>query len=162
MLRDVLQFDRNRQDAIKRVFSIRRTNSIFFGVGDAETMEFNDMMYSHNKIFLYTDKNFTAWDTHKRRDGILYWTKGTQPQDSTCMDGQIEKHYGSITPKTMIQSIVALEGTGDLHVAIYDYKSFNIYLAGATPVQPDGSFIPAYDKAYVRIDMNEMFGVKRP
>ena len=119
------------------------------------------MMYSHNKIFLYTDKNFTAWDTHKRRDGILYWTKGTQSQDSTCMDGQIEKYYGEIT-NSKSDNGVYCRGQGDLHVAIYDYKNFNIYLAGAAPIQPDGSLIPAYERAYVRIDMKEMFKVQRP
>ena len=47
-------------------------------------------------------------------------------------------------------------------MAIYDYKNLEIYLAGATPVQPDGSYTPAYDRAYLKLPMKVLFTEEPP
>ena len=162
LLRDVLQFSNTKEEAIGRAFSVRRTNSIFFGVGDMHSMAFNEMKYAHNELIIYNDKNFTAWNTHPAIDGVLFVTKGTQPQDSTCMAGQIEKYYGKITPEILTRYITATEATGDLHIAIYDFKNFNMYLAGATPVKEDGSYVPAYERPYLKVNLKVLFTMEPP
>ena len=87
LLRDILQYSQTKEDAIERAFSVRRTNAIFLGVGDKSSMAFEEWKYAHNELIIYNDKNFTSYDTHPAMDGVLFTTKGLQPQDSTCMAG---------------------------------------------------------------------------
>ena len=48
-----------------------------------------------------------------------------------------------------------LEATTEFHVGIYDFKKLNICLAGATPVDEEGRYTPAYERAYLKLDLNE-------
>lgn len=55
-----------------------------------------------------------------------------------------------------------MEATGDLHIAIYDFKNFNMYLAGATPVKEDGSYVPAYERPYLKVNLKVLFTMEPP
>jgi isopenicillin-N N-acyltransferase like protein len=65
MMRDIIQFDQTRFDAVTRMKSIPRTCTIFLGVGDSVTDEMTLVEYGYGDLHVYSDKNFTEWDTSK-------------------------------------------------------------------------------------------------
>ena len=58
--------------------------------------------------------------------------------------------------------ITPLEAAGEFHVAIYDFKNWNIYLAGVTLVDEEGHYTPAYERAYMKVDLKSLYTMKLP
>ena len=63
-MKDVLQFDLTKDEAIDRAMNTRRTANMYFGVGDSTTDSFYETQYGSNKLLVYTDKNFPGWEEH--------------------------------------------------------------------------------------------------
>ena len=86
LLRDILQYSPTKEDAIVRAFSVRRTNAIFLG-GETRAQ-----WPSRNGSSPQRAHHLQRQELHLLRhtpamDGILFTTKGIQPQDSTCIAG---------------------------------------------------------------------------
>jgi len=47
VLRDILQYDTNKEDAIARIYNTNRTCAFFLGIGDSKSMTFDIVEYSH-------------------------------------------------------------------------------------------------------------------
>ena len=71
----------------------------------------------------------------------------------------MEKYYGSLDPSTIKEYVTSMHQTGDLHIAIYDFKYKFMYVANASPFS-DGKYIPAYDRPFVRLNLNQLFTEK--
>jgi hypothetical protein len=126
-------------------------------MGFKEENQFFETMYGANKWEIFSDKNFTSFPTHPRQDGLLYVNKRTQPSHDLCTHDMIQEAYGNITAEWMIRDFSARHKTGDLHVAVYDFPSDSLYLSGASPMDKEGNFEYAYDRAYLKLSMEKLF-----
>jgi len=161
VLRDILQYDTDIDSAINRLNKAERTCSIFVGLGDNSINQARILEYSHDFVNVGDDKNFPEWDEHPSMDGVVYLDKHSQPSTDTCMGGLLETYYGDIDALKILQYIAPRQETGDMHVAVYDYAENYMYVSNASPVPPNGNatqVVPAYNRPYIRLDMNQLFG----
>lgn len=163
-MKDVLQFDKSKEDAVRRGFGIRRTASMFFGVGDSNTDSFFESQYAANKFLIYNDRNFTAWEEHPVIENVLWWTKTTQPDHKNpCTRDKILAQWGNIDAEWIIREWTATHGSGDVHAAVYDFYNGHLYAASAEPNTENKRGAPANQRPYLKLDMNYHFNeVSRP
>jgi len=157
LLRDILQYDGGIDDAITRIINADRTCSIFIGLGDTLINEFRAIEYSLDIVRMFDDANYPEYPAHPRMPGLVYIDKHTQPSNDPCLSSLLTKFYGNITPQITKEYITAELQTGDTHIAIYDYKQNYMYIANASPYNPNTGFIPAYNSPFVRLDMLQLF-----
>ena len=69
------------------------------------------------------------------------------------MNDCLHEIYGSVTGLNTFQYITALEQTGDMHIAIYDFGEDEMYVANASP---DGKQL-AYDSTFVQFTMTKLW-----
>jgi hypothetical protein len=73
---------------------------------------------------------------------------------------KLRAEYGHIDAAALIRTASLLQ-TGDAHAAIYDYHGNYMYVAAASsPSTPP--VIGAYDRPFLRLDMNVMFNEPHP
>jgi len=156
LLRDILQFDSNIDDALSRIASAHRTCSIHIGLGDISG-EFKEIDYAHQSVTVYDDYNFPEYPGHPKFKGLVYLDKHVQPSHNQCLGSLLQKYYGQITPENTIQYITSLHQTGDMHIAIYDFANKYMYVSNASPVE---HFVKAYDRKFVRFNMGKLFNEK--
>jgi len=158
ILRDILQFDATLDSALNRITKAHRTCDLILGVGDGKSSAFRGIQYSASVANYYTDTdNMPVADWHPRIENVVYYGMDWLcPGYSKVLAQQLTKHHGDITPENTIRDITAITQTGDLHLAIYDLTDGVLFVANA---RRDGVSGPrmAYDRAFVRIDMNKVF-----
>jgi hypothetical protein len=160
LLRDILQFDADIDQTLSRIASAERTCSIFIGLGD-HTNTFRAVEYSYQQIQVWNDYNFPAYKNHPRMPGLVFIDKHTQPSEDPCMGSLMQQYYGSLDAVTTIRYITALEQTGDMHIAIYDFANQYMYVSNASPYNSTtGSCVPAYERPFTRLDMGKLFKEK--
>jgi len=153
LLRDILQFDNTLDDAINRMVNAERTCAVYLGVGDGN--------YGQFRLFEYTSASLKVFDDHNlpyqpHFDGVVY--RGI---NEGCLVQRIQSLYGNITAENIIRSLVTYTGTGDLHLAVYDFKRMLMYVSNA---QVKGGPPPAKgcERQFVGLDANKLFAVARP
>ncbi|XP_006823777.1 protein dcd1A-like [Saccoglossus kowalevskii] len=163
LLRDVLQYDNTLDDSINRIANAHRTCDLLLGVGDAKLNTFRGVAYSAGVSNFYDDQNMMpVGDWHPRMEGLVYYSRGWVHADWTAvLARQLKKYYGNITPANTIRDLVSIVQTGDTHTAIYDLKNGLMYVANARKDGASGAKM-AYDRPFVRMDMNTLFGETRP
>jgi isopenicillin-N N-acyltransferase like protein len=163
LLRDVLQFDQTLDDSINRMANAHRTCSLILGVGDGKLPAFRGVQYSHDVANFFDDQNMQpVYDWHPRMTDVVYYGMDWLcPGFNVVMNKQLTQFYGNITAENTIRSITSIVQTGDLHIAIYDLTNMVLHTANA---RGDGESGPAmaYDRSFVRIDMNAVFSVQPP
>lgn len=157
LLRDILQFDEDTDEALSRIASAERTCSIFIGVGD-DNNDFKAVQYSHEEVHILNDRNFPQFANHTRHEGLVYVDKHVQWSKHQCMPALMNSLYGNLSPETIIRYVTALEQTGDMQVVVYDYLHHHMYVSNAAPVDAQGNCAKAYDRPFVRFHMDDLFG----
>jgi hypothetical protein len=69
------------------------------------------------------------------------------------MNDLLHAAYGNVTGLLTLQYITALEQTGDMHIAIFDFGADALYVANASP---DGTQL-AYDATFVGFSMSALW-----
>lgn len=156
LLRDILQFDRDTDEALSRIASAERTCSIFIGVGDDQD-DFKAVQYSHEEVHIWNDRNFPEFANHTRHRGLVYVDKHVQWSKHECMPALMNSLYGKLSPEAIIRYVTALEQTGDMQVVVYDYQHHHMYVSNAAPVDDQGRCAKAYDRPFVRFHMDDLF-----
>lgn len=156
LLRDILQFDTDADQALSRIASAHRTCSIFIGVGD-DRDQFKLVEYSHETVNVYNDHNFPAYGNHTLKQGLVYVDKHVQPSHDQCLPALLDKYYGSLSPDVVRQYITSQFRTGDMHIAIYDYGAHTMDVANAAPKDAQGNVVKAYDRTFIRLQMDDLF-----
>jgi len=155
VMRDVVNFDTTREEAVRRLYAAKRTNCVWLGLGD--DTGFNLVKYHTEDPEVYDNSNFT--DYHPPIDHVMYISRDAGHYQ--CYESNIKKYYGKITPALLASDFVAMEKTGPTHVAIFDYANKKALLAAAGIADAQGNSIPAYDMPYVQVDMAAHFAKKR-
>jgi hypothetical protein len=69
------------------------------------------------------------------------------------MNDLLHAAYGSVTGLLTLQYVTALERTGDMHIAVYDWGADTLHVANASP---DGAEL-AYDATFVGFSMSALW-----
>lgn len=159
LLRDILQFDDDVDAAMNRIYNARRTCSIWVGLGSGKTDRFRVVQYSHEVVNQYDDFNFPAYPPyHPQFDGLVFVDKHVQPSHHMCLGSLMKKYYGRIEPALTAKDITAVHQTGDMHIAIMDYATWEMWVSNASPYDAKTkSAEPAYNRKFTVFDMAKAF-----
>jgi len=154
VLRDILQFDRTVDDAISRVTDVTRTCWIWVGVGDNTTGEFRLINYSAPSINVFDPYN-SPFEPHI--EDMVY--VGINQQ---CLSELLTGYRGQIDPQVVIQNILPVVQTGDLHAVVYDFQHNLMFVSNAPMLNVTSGSSNAFDRIFVQLDMNEMWAEQPP
>jgi len=166
VLRDILQFDTTKEQGEERLKNANRTCSIFVGIGDHQSGEFNAVEYSPDIFEVFQDNTpFPGFKPmspeHPLFSDLVYIDKHVQPSSDPCMAQLLQQNYGSIDPLNTI-NLISLFQTGDLHAAVYDYGANKMYIGvanqtGPYPPPDQNAILPAYSRPFLSFDMTSLF-----
>lgn len=69
------------------------------------------------------------------------------------MNDLLHAAYGNITGLLTLQYVTALEQTGDMHIAVFDFGADRLFVANAAP----GGAQLAYDATFVEFTMSSLW-----
>lgn len=158
VLRDVLQYATDLDSALSILKEAHRTCSIHVGVGSSKTGEFRGVQYSYKHLNIFNWMDQPASEAHPTLTNVVYWDKHVQPSSNPCFGSLLQHFYGHLDVENTRQ-IAAEAQTGDMQIAIFDFKGNEVYVANA---RADGESGPdnAYDRSYVRFNMTAIFAEK--
>jgi isopenicillin-N N-acyltransferase-like protein len=161
MLRDILEFDSSVGEALKRMESVKRTCSIWVGVGaPASPEKFTVVQYDREFVRHFNDSNLeTLNPQHPQLSDVLYVDKHVQPSHDPCLGSLLQDAHGAITPEMLVR-VASVHETGDTHVAVYDFLRMQMLVSNASPLV-NNSVTSAYNRAFVRLDMKSLFALQQ-
>jgi isopenicillin-N N-acyltransferase-like protein len=161
MLRDILEFDTSIEDALSRMESVKRTCSIWVGVGSPSSPEkFTVVQYDREFVRHFNDSNLEASNPqHPQLPDVVYVDKNKQPSHDPCLGSLLQSAHGAITPEALVR-VASMHETGDTHVAVYDFLHMQMLVSNASPFV-NNSVVPAYNRAFVRLDMKALFALQQ-
>ncbi len=161
-----MKYETNLNDAVTRVENSNRTCNLIIGVGSGKDSLVNGLEYSGYVLNPYNDSTLLpvndTW--HPVIPGVVYngmdWLC---PNYDTVLAQQLQTWYGFIDEQTLIHNVLPTVQTGDLHIAVYDLTSSNIFVSfmrteNADPNEPQY----AYERQFTHLDMNRIFATKKP
>ncbi|GMH74798.1 hypothetical protein TL16_g06559 [Triparma laevis f. inornata] len=168
LLRDVLEKESTFQGADNRITDADRTCNLILGVGDAKTSQFNAVQYSADVVnFITSDNLLPVNDTwHAPITDITYFGMDWLcPAYSEVLHDQLVANV-PLTPANMIEDVIAITQTGNLHIAVYDLAENNVYLSFARKSSDDGKNDRegdmAFERTFTRIDTAALFSTPQP
>lgn len=171
VLRDILQNAATREEAEDYVQSVNRTWSIFIGVGDFSTQKFDIIGYKQSDATVYNDETMPTVTEQPYMESVVYVDKHPQPSHEGAagtLPTALQDFYGDISASNS-RTILQYHGTGDVHIAIYDYVA-NEMLVSIGRVNKKGEYKPdggeddslwkAYNRPYVRFYLDQLWEQK--
>lgn len=157
LLRNILESDVRLEDAITRMQQAKRTCSVWLGIGSWEENKFNAVGYAYENITVYDDSNLEVGNAqHPQIQDVVYVDKHKQPSHDPCLGNILEALHSQITAETLARNVTAIHGTGDTHLAVYDYTNMQMYVSNASP-WVNNTAVPAYARPFVLLDMASLF-----
>lgn len=152
VLRNVVEYADNLEDAVNTLYDSNRTYEVFLGVGSQVDHSFRGFQYAYAQLNMYTDQNWTYnfSDYHPQLDGVIYFADGGS---NTCIANILEANYGNITAELIYRQITGLHHTGNTIMAVYSYDTNEVYLSFATNLQP------AYLNPIFYLNMTQLFNI---
>ena len=144
VLRDVLQYSDNLDDAVKMIEQATRTSSYLFCVGDAKIPDARSIKAGRTVFEVYTDQ--TNPNTVIKE--MVYFSMGITSSWNTKVYQFLKPRYGQIDVYTGIELMQQL-GTGDLHAISYDPTHNRLFVANAGMDQSN-----AFDRDFVEFDLS--------
>jgi hypothetical protein len=168
VLRDILQFSKNKEEAEAHMKEVKRTWAIWVGVGDGSSQELNLVGYKGDSANVYTDETMPTMNGQPFIKDIAYVDKHPQPSRDGAngtLPTALKHYYGAIDIPTTSQ-VVKYHETGDLHWAAYDFKNQKMALA-VGKINKDGEYMPvggddsclwcAYNRPMVIFDLEQLW-----
>jgi len=162
-LRDILQFDTTLEEGIARMEKGPRTTSLLFAIGDGKKGEARGLQTSRTFCNVFDPDNLEPLtDTHPRIPNIVYWGMSWNvPKYDSRLSTMLTTHYGQLHGEITVREILPSVGTGNLQVAVYDLTNMVVWTANAGANDEAGPR-EAYNRAYVKLDMNQLFSREKP
>jgi len=157
VLRDILQFDKTKEDAIARMNTTDRTCSIYVGVGDNVSNQMDIVEYSYESLTPYNSTTYPSTTAHPYIEDVIYVDKYVQPSGSPCLGNVLNEGWGNIDAKYLFQQAAARLQTGDMHIAVYDYVNLFMYVSNAQIYVPGQPQLMAYQRPFTRLNMSAIF-----
>lgn len=163
ILRDILQFSKNRVDAEEYLKQANRTWGIWVGIGDYETQVLDLVAYRQEDAVVYTDKTIGEMTGMPYIESVCYVDKHPQPSHdgvNGSLPTALSDFWGQISLETT-KTIVQAHQTGDVHIASYDFTAKQMYVAigkvdkaGEYGENGEGK---AYNRPYLAFDLNDLW-----
>ena len=141
MLRDMLQFNSTGDAALETMQNADRTCNLILGVGDGkpESQVFHGVSSDADLLTVYTDTylmpkvNDDGVDmTHEDIENVVYWGMDWFcPPFHKQLHDRIVANWGAITAENTMRDIIPRTNTGNMHIAVYDYNNWDMYVAFA-------------------------------
>jgi len=168
VLRNILEKSKSKADAEAYMQSVPRTWAMWVGVGDFATNTFDLVGYKQDSALVYTDVTMPPMTGQPYLESIAYVDKHPQPSGegpTGSLPTALADFYGNITSETS-KIITQTHGTGDLHIASYDFQNNVMYVAIGR-INHDGQYKPtggsdgdvwkAYNRPYFKFNLNDLF-----
>lgn len=169
VLREILEFSKTREEAEAYLASVKRTWAIWVGIGDYASQKFDLVGYKEDSATPYTDATMPQMTGQPYLEDICYVDKHPQPSGdgpTGTLPTALQAFYGNITLDTT-KVVTQYHQTGDLHTAIYDYKSKQMYLSIGR-INHDGKYCPdsdcsdpdkwmAYNRPSVKFNLEDLW-----
>lgn len=163
MLQDILRYDMDTDSALSRIATANRTCSIWIGLGDGNANSFKLVSYSNQLVQIWNPNNFVPYQNHDHFNDLLFINKHVQPSTEPCMNDVFHWLYGTVNATDLYQYVAALEETGDMHIAVYDFASSTMYVSNASPGDGHGNgVVPAYNRPFLQFNMTQLWNLAPP
>jgi len=175
MLRDILQFNSTGDEGLKTMQDADRTCNLILGVGDGkpESQVFHGVSSDAGLLTVYTDTYLEPQVneegvnmTHPMIENVVYWGMDWFcPPFHQQMHDRIVANWGNITAENTMRDIIPRTNTGNMHIAVYDYNNWDMYVAFARQNKykdNDDERLNAWERSYTRLPMEEIFMEKSP
>jgi len=164
MLRDILQFDHTIDDALSRMADQTRTCDLILGVGDGNLGYVRGVQYSYSVVNIMDDLNMRpvnqTW--HFRIPEMVYfgmdWLCGAY---NLVLGTQLKANWGTLTLPIAIRDVIGVEGSGDVHAAVYDLTTNQLAVSFASP-HGTGGCAQAYCRQFTVFDTLKLFAEPQP
>jgi len=167
VIRDIMQFANNIDDAVAFTEGITRTWAIFIGVGEVDGGQFRALGYRKKNLQVFGPDNISSVTHAPAFDDVVYIDKHPQPShDNVTMPALMAKYHGSLDYSAAVQYIPRVMQSGDMHVAVYDFGARQAYVSVGL-VTADGNYGKdgisgkACNRPYIKFDMDDML-LKQP
>jgi len=122
------------------------------------------MQYSYSVVNVMDDLNMrpvnSTW--HFRVPEAVYFGMDYEcPAFSFMLGTQLKANWGTLTIESAIRDVVAVEGSGDVHAAVYDLTSNQLAVSFAAP-HGVGGCEEAYCRQYTMFDTKTLFAESHP
>lgn len=168
VLRDILQLTSSREEAEAYLQQARRTWAIWVGIGDFKTNVFDLVGYTEESALVYTDETMPSMTGMPYLESVCYVDKHPQPSHDGAtgtLPTALTDFYGNITQETS-KIITQYHGTGDLHIASYDFGANSMYVSVGR-INSDGKYCPedcpdskewnAHNRPYLRFSLSDLW-----
>jgi len=164
VLRDLLQNTKTRAEAEAYLISIQRTWGIWIGIGDYVSQKLDLVAYQQASVQVYTDVTMPSMTGAPYIKDVAYVDKHPQPSHSTDLSQALQDFYGNISCETS-KTITKFHSTGDVHIASYDFKANQMYVAigkvnDKFQYGPEGGntdLWKAYNRPFVQFNLNDLW-----
>jgi len=166
VLRDVLQFSSNIEEAKNTVTNANRTCNLIIGLGSGKDQHVYGTQYSGRVANFYDNTNqLPVNDTWHPvvQDTVYNGMDWLCPGYTQPLGEQLQKYNGQIDENVIIGNILPTVQTGNLHIAVFDDKDQNMHVSfckrsTADPAEPNY----AYERQFTRLHMKDIFAQKAP
>lgn len=162
VIRDMLQFSETKENAIEIAKNAKRTWSVWLGVGDTKSQEFDAILYDMEEARVLNDTTLPALTNQSYFEDVAYIDKHPQPSSSDdTMTDLVKQYYGNLSASNVVQNFPRLMQSGDVHVAAYDMGTRVAYVSrGMTDSK--GQFLRyAYEAPFLSFDMDMLWNEKK-
>jgi len=164
MLRDILQFDATVDDALSRMADQARTCDLILGVGDGNLGYVRGVQYSYSVVNIMNDRNMrpvnNTWHFHVPE--VVYWGMDWLCAGPALVLGtQLRANWGTLTLESAVRDVVGVQGSGDVHAAVYDLTTNEIVVSFAAP-HGVGGCEKAYCRQFTHFNTLKLFAEPHP
>ncbi len=134
VMRRMLQFANNIDEAVDMAHNANRTWAIFLGAGQrgpsAKTGKpIRIMTYRQTDVNDYDDQTISQITGAKVLPYVAYVDKHPQPSRSDNLGSLLTAQWGNITAEWTVQNAPRKTGSGDVHIAIYDFHHDRVFIS---------------------------------
>lgn len=166
VLRDILEYSQTKAEAEKYLENANRTWGMWVGIGDYATMTFDLVGYQQSSSVAYNDVTMPSMTGQPYIPNVAYVDKHPQPSHDSpngTLPTALMDFYGNISLETS-KTITKYHQTGDVHIASYDFKAKQMYLAigrinddGDFGDEGDSDMWKAYNRPYLSFSLNDLW-----
>ena len=167
VIRDMLDAA-SKEEAHAIAEKATRTWGVWLGVGDARSSSFLAIEYTRASANAYDAATLPKLTGQPKFADVAYIDKHPQPSDDPAMHDALAPMIGSVTARSVAQTLPRATGSGDVHIAVYDFNPDEpAVLVSLGRTNANGSYSgeggrPAWAAPFVRFAMNTLWDEKKP
>jgi hypothetical protein len=150
VMREMVQFANTKEEATAVALAASRTWAVFLGVGDESSQQFDILGYREKDVQVFGSANMTKVTNQTSLKELVFIDRHPQPTHDpkmlvNALQLQVNHRDKSerISGRSTVQMPRHIGPTGDVHIAIYDWSSRNLFVS-VGKVNAAGEYGPAH------------------